>query len=1043
MISTLQDILNFFPPGSIQDVGGGEYHSPCPFCESKTGETHEYAGHLFVGDDRFVWFSSHTGCYCRRENRYYGYKDVVERLSPGNVISDDLKVEVTVERQKRAVVLADESFVDELHSHCDRSFWYRFNWSDDVIDHFRLGFGPLYRASANESRHVIPFVPHTVSESLEGYSFEGRRTKKKRDGKDNIKTAGLTGRDYFWYIQERPEDRRLAITEGLKDAITAWICGYENFMAIFGTSAWNDEFMQFVVDQGYTELILFGDNDEPGQELNKKIKEAAQNYDLSVHYFQHPTSAPQGYDLTDFLVEQGSAAVVERILPMAYIPSTGFLHDYRMVDKDYQPVDPGQGVHYTKVRSELMDVLHNYLDNYQDDRKQNGPSVKVIAAPPGTGKSYAMIKAAEEEAVKHQREFVMEQHRLLQSISEWEDQLKETDDEDERDEIEGWIDKARTRFTNMGQQHILFAGPFVSGWDDIKENGANTNLWYNYEARNKANCETLRQPNPELNINELASRGYSIMGYCQKKCPYNSACKVSGYLSQEEIRRQKPITYARHQNLGTSLVEDYKVIFVDENPITVFDQPMVATIEDFRPLSQIWTDYVDVDQVNLLTRLIRAILYVIAANDPYRELSGYDFFKALDVELSGEVSDIVYKLSDDTIEAFQPDNLLGVGDYDLIPKRVVPLLLRMMKSEITHYDSGQQLYNTRIHLVGRELEVYPIEILDLPKNRPIVVADGTALPGMYAMLFNRRVSLYAPKIYSPFAHTTVLHGSDFTRTSIKKQTGVAIDDYFKYLKEQRATIEDVFGEEFNLEQIQVDENMYNSSLLKKAVDLLKGVSEKHKKTLFVTHRPIRLLLEHRFREMYPELSSKISFGHYGSLRGTNRFKDHEAVLLIGCPRVSYKDLRRRIMAWAWLDESIPYVPPNIIVKVAPYHSRYEGHSYLSLDNDFADKFIRMVEEGEVQQCIDRIRLFSSDEDKFAYIAMSRPGAMWVTEIDSSGALADMLGDGKRSQIATYVLEYHQVYNKYPTYKLMSKKFNVSFSTVKEVLDKIKKEKEAA
>lgn len=679
-------------------------------------------------------------------------------------------------------------------------------------------------------------------------------------------------------------------------------------------------------------------------------------------------------------------------------------------------------------------VIDEFLDNYATKKRHHRKGViKVLAAPPGVGKSHRLVRVAEREALTKRQQYELSIDQLNSAIISTEVELQETTDLQDMVSLKTRIERLKNRRDNLSQAHVLVAGPFINGWEDILQQGADTNLWYNLKSRNAENCKHLDQ------VNSVADKGYTAMTYCQAVCPFRTWCEKEGYLAQEKERKSKPITYVRHQNLNTSLVDEYKIIIIDENPLPVFDAPIIVQAKEMYPLLTDWENFADPNQVVVLTKLLTAIRRIMNENVGLTSsISGLDFFNLLDEQLNRELGSLLSNLTPEILETYQPDNILGARDLNQLPIRCVPILFNLLIEEYPKYTIKQQ-YNSKIHLVSGKLEIYPLKPLKISQNKPIIVADGTALPKLYGMLSDRVVETYSPEVFNPLAQTTVWYGSDFTRSSINRQVGEGIYDYLNWLNQHKMSIDDILGESFDLSNLPVDEDMYGSSVLKRALALLKGVAQAHNKILFVTYKNVRVLVEKRVQELYPDLAKKISFAHYGSLRGTNRYLDHDAVLLVGCYRQPYEDAYRRIQAWASLDPSIPYIPHQIQFEISPYHSRYEAHSYPTFSDEFAKSFVDMLEVGEIRQCIDRIRLFSSDIPKYAYLALSRPSAKWVTNLAPVGKVANGFIYEKQRQVYNFLNNFYLTYKKFPTYDYVIQTFHVSRRVIKELRDQVLKE----
>lgn len=1032
-LKSLDQLFELFPHHKIYN---SVYHSPCPFCqadkESDPSRIHTKNEHVFVGDDRFIRdFSRYDNWYCTHCQRVYNLADIVVQLGVqlaedfNEIIPDDY-----LEHKKLELYLADENYVTQLHQNVQRHYWYAFGWNDQIIDQFKLGYGVLYPHSNRSPRHIIPFVPHTNEGGKNGYALEGRRSAGADSTEPKvIRTSGI-GKEYFW--QDVIGSKKAIITEGIKDGISARLCFNDvDLYAILGNATDRENLSTYIQERNYQSILVLADNDESGSDYLNSFLSDLEN----IYTVQWPNNAKKGYDLTDLLVQYGAENVrkyTEQMIYQVSIPiERGYVSDVRMFYPGYVPPSPS-GLSRDETRDELPDVLDDFIENYMERRKYAGKGiVKVLGVDPGTGKSFAMVDLAEKLSEKVMEDYKRSKTQLNMAIKKEQEYLLLAEDEEEKGNYLARIETFQKRIQNLSCAKILYAGPFINGWEDILQHGANPDLWYNLEARNKDNCENLST------VSALAQKGYVPMNFCQVACPFKQNCK---YLKQLDERKTKPITYVRHQSLQTSLIDEYRYILIDENCLSVFDEPIKVDASQLYPTySDYWDEAIDADQRALILEFIDAIRMGMNANIGKNTIiSGREWMNIINDLLMGKLIETLTYIDPKNLNEYHPKTVMGDFNYDELPMRCIPIIFDVMQRELELYVSDQLNYNSGIHLINGELEIYPLDKVSIPTSRPIIIADGTAFPDLYGMLFDREVEIYRPSIYKEESSTTVYYGSDFTRTSINTQVGNGLMDLSRWLKENRLIVEDLFGETFDLNELPVDENLYDSVVLRRMLTLLKMTAEKHSSVLFVTYKNIRILLEKRMSELYPDLHAKIHYAHYGSLRGTNRYKEVESVLLIGCPRMSYSDMHRKIQAWAKLADQ-KYVPFRIINKVAPYHGVeiYAGHTYTTFDNEFADRFLTMFEAGEVRQAMERIRIYTSDVPKFAYLALSRPSGKWVKEISPLGRVINQYEDKRFAELKQELTESYLTFNKFPKYNKLTQKYKVSTQTITEMRNEVK------
>lgn len=1003
---------------------GDELHSPCPFCEpTQRSRISRRNGLTFVGEDRFFWQTNYSQFYCRHCGRH-SLEETVEKLF-GGAASVSLEFHDTlpkVANEHRELVLYDETYVQELHSKVSYDYWQNFNWTRETIDKFQLGYGKLYPHSSGANRHIIPFVPKTADKSASGFALEGRLEKPFRNEPRNMRTAGVT-KEYFSEIVEG--DSSFAyICEGLKDAISAYQIGFRHIYCFFGNGTDLESFASYVAAKNYFQVLLFSHNDEMGEKYQKKIQALVPN----LYCLEWPHDAKRGYDLTNLLEEFGNNASLyctQNLIELREEPVKGYIPDVRYWLPDYEPISIDSAVSTETVRSELPEVLDEYITNYDKKRRMAGRGiVKVLGAYPGSGKSYALVQMAEKLARKALLEFQIECRALDKAIAALTQETPFILDSEALEENRRRIETFRERRANLSCATVLYAGPFITGWQDILDQGADENLWYNYEARNEDNCENI------YTVSKLASKGYVPMAYCQSVCPLKSHCEKHGYLSQDAERKAHPITYVRHQQLVTAMVNEYKYIIIDESCLPVFDAPTVVDVSQLVPTYEYWDSHADMVQVKLILELVEGVRQALLEAGENHVYSGREVMRMIDHHMLGNLVETLQRIDPKIVMDFQPKTVMQGIDTSQVPIRCLPVLYQTLLSELELYQSSASRYNSGLHIVNQELEIYSLEKLHIPSNRPIIISDGTPLPLLYGMLFDREVETYSPVMYSPEAQTTVYCGSDFTITSIRKQLGVALQDFHRWLDDNDKTVSDLFDEEFDLNAIPFDESIYESSVMRRALALIKMTAERHSSLLFITYKPIRAILEKRVKELYPDLAKKIHFAHYWSLRGTNRFKDMEAVLLLGCPRIPYDALYRRIQAWGKIAQ-MQWISPAIKLSVAAYSgdSRYDGYTYPNFTDDFASSFVDMVEAGEIQQNTERIRQHTSKRPKYAYLAMSRPAARWVTTVSRVGEAVNNYDNDNFRNAYQEMLTSYLTTQGFPSYNSISSKYHLSNSKV--------------
>lgn len=1052
--TTIDEILALFP--HVSGESDGELHTPCPFC--KKGTAHRKNGITFRGDDRLIWYVDRKGVSCRQCGTYASMAKLLELLQPGAELSASFDTEtqvVTAPKKPLWECLTAERYVRKLHTAVDRNYWKRNLWTDTTINRFLLGYGQLYEyGSYRLPRHVIPFQPRDTERVLDGYMLEGRlsaRSDATEHEKYNIKTQGST-KGYFWYIHDSTSDE-IAIAEGPKDAITAWQLGYKNVLAIFGTSGWKASFAHWLADQGYVKATLFGDNDDAGKKFVENAVRDLHGAAITPYCLTWPDGLPQGYDLTDALMREGESGIalwLSRHLHHAK-GSRGWIADITTYIPEYAPPNPEEATPLETIREALPKTINSYVKDYKMRVKSAGKGVvKVLAAPPGAGKSYALVQLAQQEAkrlLERKATFLNDYASTKAALLA---EAEETDDPEELLGLQEQLKTLETRHENYTIAKVLFASPFVNAWEDVQtQPGFDESLWFNFESRNPDTCQN------HITANQIGAKGYSVMKYCETVCPFARDCasRVGGYLMQKRLMRLRPITFVRHANLiSKDLLDEYEVIIIDENFLNVFSD--FATIENLLPVDDSWRDFLTYEEEEGADALERLAGAVRALSSVKEEVSGRDCLLALENALGEPLVPLVRSIPQSVVDRFQPKAIPASAKVEALPPCQMPKFFRALLDELDDFESGQY-YNSRMHIAKGADDVYRLKVstlfpLELARNKKVIVADGTAMPELYGLLFDRAVEVYQPDLYNDKAKIVQLTGTDLSRSTIQRQIGSwAYSRLGKAAEEEEeAVITDVMGEPIDLDDVPYTEDMYASTALNGIMTMIRsvGLKPEHRRILFVTYKNLRHAIEHRLTKLaetdedYEIILKKMAFGHYGGLRGTNRYQHYDTVLLAGCPRQPYNELHRVIQAWARLKGYAKYIPNQLAFRPAPYHGKgiYSGYTYVTFEDEFAQMFVEMVEAGEVRQCLDRIRIYSSETPKTAYLYMARPSARWITDITSSRMAVARAHDARYAGVEQFVREVYEEFQTFPKFAVVADRFSLSRRKAKEFVEAAKK-----
>jgi hypothetical protein len=175
-------------------------------------------------------------------------------------------------------------------------------------------------------------------------------------------------------------------------------------------------------------------------------------------------------------------------------------------------------------------------------------------------------------------------------------------------------------------------------------------------------------------------------------------------------------------------------------------------------------------------------------------------------------------------------------------------------------------------------------------------------------------------------------------------------------------------------------------------DFIEKIARK-RRTLVVTNKPVRLALTEEDANGSLPISAQYhgaDVAHFGTLRGSDQFKDHETVIILGRDEPTIQDAERRAMAiWYDAKETIRRIKPD-------FRGRYNYHAVTRryLRRDGSTQAVRVsahpdprvqavVEQGreaEMVQAIDRLRLIHSERRKTVYILCKIPLDIPVDEL---------------------------------------------------------------
>lgn len=1056
-IASISELLNLFPANVVQH-SGHEYKGPCPFCDegspvhtiTRNGKTVDFYGHdRLVIDDK--------GLFCRRcHSQSRGYRNTTNGWYPHRALAELFSAEISSDLE-----MSDDfeetpletwtlTQVIEASNNVKPEYWKQFFWDDKTIHKFRLGFGKL--STYPKPGHLVPMRVHHVDDDSmpDGFYMHLRH----EDG-EKRRLHG-SSKNYVWLVNWELGFDETILVEGEKDGITASVLGFKNIIPLYGATTWDDSKARYLLNRKIRRVYSIMDADEAGRDAASKIIGSVRRHGMESSDMEW-TDLPDGVkDLTDLFVHfkgdikktrefiESRWAVREPLSESVYIPEKHESHELTIEDIR------GDGPNSLKYN------IQNFLENYDEMSNRRRGMGLMLRTGPGAGKTHNLVREAQniaKKAVEIKRE---EYQGLLDSLEEIKAKQNASDDELEKVMLEDEIKSLQGKIDDFSYKSVAWFGMYKDGWRDIQHTGAEEDLWFNYEARNDANCKNM------IKVNELGKNNHNIGKFCRTGCPFRDQCRKDGYLHQEQESKKKPISFFRHQHLlGSFLAEYPDLIVVDEYPGTILDdRPIRFKRSDVQPHhdKDDVLEYEAEEQLKLINQLTSALLVVMNSNEeehylrdengnktaqenPEWRVSGAKFLRRLDNQLrtSSKVSlATVMELLDRKIvhDVYQPS--LTSSDDRKVKLRCIPQFYDAVQRELPRYIANNMNDSPScLHLEGKIMEVYDAQSIRVRNTTPIIVADATGIPDIYRAMFHREFQLYNPRFRNPNSITIVVNKSDWTKHTIKVYLGPQMKARDMLTNQEVVNLE---GEIEDIPQTieEAWKQIYDSKLIQELIGAVKFLSTRHKSLLVVTHKNLKELLEsvsegaHSGFEFTPQRKKKVSWAHYSSLRGSNEYENYEAVLLIGAFRIPYEALWKKIQMWAWMLGLLEPIPYEIVRKKMVYDGTDIEGKYYGFENEFADMYLHMVEQGEMIQSAERIRPHVSATKKVMYVLAERPALTFVTKVISKKDFFRQFIEDDQTKIKDFMVEYYETNKKLPSYSLVENEFGVSSKTVSKI-----------
>lgn len=664
----------------------------------------------------------------------------------------------------------------------------------------------------------------------------------------------------------------------------------------------------------------------------------------------------------------------------------------RTVKRDAPKKRPTQPL--AQVRAQLREDVYNYLRL----KARRIPSLLLLRSSPGAGKSHTSINALADIT--------------LDSLS--------TD--------------ARIQASFLAQ----FKEDEYAWQKEVTQHGADPSLFAYFVGRNEDENSAGYCALFDLSV-KVAEKGYHVRQQLCSRCPAltRAACESKGYLSQYKRVEEANVLLGRHQH-GTvdELIAHRKINIFDESPLNTIAAPLTLTIADlvyFGAPVVIHDQYPEVPA--LIQAFVDALQSIVKTNPvPVKRytnpaevmLGGRWLFVQLSARLSADQLQKLFNLDPKLIEDSTRYPLSSPTEdaVNALPIYWITPAWSILKYEYERYWlTDTTRWNSRIVVCGNKLSIYRMEPFVYPQSTKIVVTDATAPEHLYPKAFGykrqstedgvRRVQILprvvVPIEYAldPLSKVVQFTGSDNSRRQLdewrdlkgSKDAGNRHEKSHRYIKQQLGAdslqIKTSAGTAVNAEQVldEIIDEASNTYLLRIKA-LITDLAKKHEGSLLVVSymSTINNQLK-KWNEEHGILAAE-HLQYFGNLRGKNEFKDLNAVLIAGTPRIAPSDLATLAQVWYWQDD-IPIDPHTKQVRILDYEGYTDptdglgrGYQYIGYADDRVNALYVDMVAAEMRQSFERIRANASYDaqgnpiHKFVYIASAFPCADHVDVLQS-------------------------------------------------------------
>lgn len=872
------------------------------------------------------------------------------------------------------------TFEQVLNMHSDsRTYaeWEKVGFSEEVVDKLHLGI-------QINGRLTIPIPYYELREDgyvLSPYYVQRTRQAENGTGPKYLWPKGLPAS--LWYISgEGP----VKIVEGDTSTIAALEIWGDGPIATTtsGAGTWSDDMTRYLLAKGHTTFYIYYDNDDAGRSYGQRIytsfRNVAQDWSqVEVLLVLWPSSEEVGCDprsiLKKYGVEQARRLLEQWVVKNGWFsmrqPSQGRVT--ANVDKSYLETTWQQEYEIAKAQVTSVEVLRGrgtgsiwseideYVTSYKLDDEGRG-QLLLVRSTPGVGKTRTAVRYAEKVALEYKAKRDRWAQRKLAAL------LAKQNRTEQEEELLEKLTKGQYK-----KLSVIFAGPFIDGFEDILRHAEHPELWHNLEARNAETCANY--PLTQLVVNS----GYNIMQTCCIEggiCAMRGQCKkvrdgVLQYLGQLDAVDTAPIVYIRHNHLYMkTLLKKARLLIVDEDPSAVSLDPITLTLADLRKFDPfVMLDTLDADVV---ARLWEAFLVAVQSwNVEGRMLYGRRLIEAINVQRG---PDSLHELAS---YIQQHDLLISIADwipenFETAPSGKIVSLLALLVADILRPDEN---WNGQIFLEQQSIIFYPIDPFPIDLKKPIVALDATGMASKYSLCFSRDVREFRAEVFPANARTVVITDTENTMNTVL--SGIGERQEFVVPYGVRDTMTPAKSIDPGQLAVLEDEDLIKNRGLRDIVRLSLGLTEHHGQLLLVTYKTARLFLEKFMYDHFPAYAACMGFGHFKALRGLNIFESLPAVLVAGTPRIPPLVLQRTLIALHKNDPDL--LDLSLIRSDEYYHHTPLYYPTLRLADPRTRDFIDELEAGELNQVAGRIRAAVHDDPnnpKYIYMMTARPALRW-------------------------------------------------------------------